>query len=100
METEPKFKVGDRVFSHYCMDWGTIESIIHTTEPTTHGVTGSPLPGTTWYRVKMDSGSREQLDDADGQWDLARIVPPEIAMRYGYGDDPKTNPARQDVERA
>lgn len=85
----PMFKPGDRVFSHYAMDWGTIQSVDKTDEPTTHGVTGSPLPGTTWYTVAMDKGRRESFDDADGNWDLARIVPPSVAKRYGYGDDPK-----------
>jgi hypothetical protein len=91
MSTEgQQFQEGDRVFSHYVMDWGTVERVGRTTEPTTHGVTGSPLPGSTWYSVRFDkSGSMELLDDAHGNWDLARIVPPEIATRYGYGSDPK-----------
>jgi hypothetical protein len=29
------------------------------------------------------------LDDAHGNWDMARMVPPRIAERYGYGADPK-----------
>lgn len=85
----PKFSVGDRAFSHYVMKWGTVESISHTTEPTTHGVTGSPLPGSTWYHWRKDDGGTELLDDANGDWDLARLIPPRIAQRYGYGADPK-----------
>ena len=88
-EATPQFKIGDRVFSHYCMEWGTIEGVRETTPPTTHGVTGSPLPGTTWYMIRMDDTRREYLDDGGGDWELARIVPPQIAQRYGYGADPK-----------
>jgi hypothetical protein len=29
------------------------------------------------------------MDDAHGNWDMARIVPPHIAERYGYGSDPR-----------
>lgn len=86
---DPKFAVGDRVFSHYVMDWGTISKIGQTTEPTVHGVTGDPLPGSTWYTVRFDKGITESLDDAGGNWDLARIVPPDVARRYGWGDDPR-----------
>ena len=89
-ETSTAFQLGDRCFSHYVMDWGTVESISHTTAETTHGVTGSELPASTWYGVRMDkTGSLELLDDGGGDWELARIVPPEIAARYGYGSDPK-----------
>lgn len=89
-ETQPQFAVGARVFSHYVMDWGTVERIGQTRRGDTHGVTGSPLPDTTWYTVRMDkSGGTELLDDAHGNWDMARIVPPEIAARFGYGTDPK-----------
>lgn len=89
-QTQPKFQVGDRVFSHYVMNWGTIESINRTDPPCPHGVTGTMLPGTTWYTVCMDNSmDRERLDDAGGNWDLARIVPERIAVRYGYGSDPE-----------
>jgi hypothetical protein len=54
-----------------------------------HGVTGSRLPDTTWYRVRSDDGSIELLDDAHGDWEMARIVPPHIAKANGYGTDPK-----------
>lgn len=88
-ETQPAFKPGDRVFSHYVMKWGTVSALGRTNRGDTHGVTGSPLPDTTWYDVEFDDGSVELLDDAHGDWDMARIVPPEIAARYGYGNDPK-----------
>jgi hypothetical protein len=39
--------------------------------------------------VDTDEGGREPLDDAHGEWDLARIMPPSIARRYGYGEDPR-----------
>lgn len=86
--TDPQFTPGDRVFSHYTMSWGTVEAIDHTVRDRVHGVTGTPLPDTTWYDIRMDDGSRELLDDAHGDWDMARIVPPAIAKRYGYGTDP------------
>jgi len=91
MQTEPQFKVGDRFFSHYEMQWGTVESISHTSRDQTHGVTGEPLYDTTWYRVKLDIGGHSLLDDAHGRWDMARMVPPHIAKLYGYGDDPQTD---------
>jgi hypothetical protein len=88
-QTQPAFKVGDRVFSHYTMKWGTVTAIDITYRGQTHGVTGSPLPDTTWYTVRADDGSVDSLDDAHGDWGMARIVPPRIAKLYGYGDDPK-----------
>jgi hypothetical protein len=88
MSNAPMFAAGDRVFSHYCMAWGTIERIDHTEPARRHGVTGDPLPSTTWYRVEMDNGSHELLDDGAGNWELARIVPPNVATRFGYGTDP------------
>jgi hypothetical protein len=84
----PRFQPGDRVFSHYVMSWGTVLQATRTDEPCPHGVTGDMLPGTTWYDVKMDNGDRERLDDADGNWDLARLLPPSVARRYGYPSDP------------
>jgi hypothetical protein len=83
------FDEGDRVFSHYEMKWGAIEEVGKTYTGQTHGVTGSPLPDTTWYRVRMDDGSVSLLDDGHGNWNMARIVPPHIARRFGYGSDPK-----------
>lgn len=89
-QTEPKFKPGDRVFSHYVMDWGTVKGINHTVRDATSGVNGSKLPDTTWYDVEMDKTKRtEMLDDAHGDWEMARIVPANIASRYGYGADPR-----------
>lgn len=87
-QTEPQFEPGDRVFSHYAMKWGTVKRLLNTTRGDTHGVTGSPLPDSTWYAVEFDDGSSNVLDDAHGDWDMARIVPPQIAERYGYGSDP------------
>lgn len=89
METEPQFEPGDRCFSHYVMQWGTIKSLNHTRRNERHGVTGSKLPDTTWYNVDLDNGEVVMLDDAHGDWDMARIVPPHIASKYGYGDDPR-----------
>lgn len=87
-QSQPQFTPGDRVFSHYVDSWGTVEALERTDRDDVHGVTGSPLPDTTWYRIRMDSGRVESLDDAHGTWDMARIVPPHIARRYGYGNDP------------
>ncbi len=87
-QTEPQFKPGDRCFSHYVMGWGTVEKANDTRRGDVHGVTGSKLPDTTWYTVRMDKGGTERLDDAHGDWDMARMVPPHIAKRFGYGDDP------------
>lgn len=91
-ETQPQFTPGDRVFSHYEMKWGTIEKVGTTYRGQTHGVTGSKLPDTTWYTVKLDGGGWSSLDDAHGNWDMARIVPPHIARRFGYGNDPAPLP--------
>jgi hypothetical protein len=88
-QTQPQFKIGDRCFSHYVMGWGTVTKINETRRGDIHGVTGDPLPDTTWYTIRMDKGGTERLDDAHGDWDLARIVPPAIAERYGYGRDPQ-----------
>jgi hypothetical protein len=87
-QTQPQFTPGQRVFTHYDMQWGTVVKLNTTYRDQTHGVTGSKLPDTTWYDVKYDDGSTSLLDDAHGNWDMARIVPPHIAKRYGYGDDP------------
>jgi hypothetical protein len=90
--SEPKFKPGDRVFSHYLMKWGTVLSEHRTVRDQVHGVTGGKLPDTTWYEVQVDGAELmrpELLDDAHGDWEMARIVPPHIAERYGYGPDPK-----------
>jgi hypothetical protein len=88
--SEPAFKPADRAFSHYLMAWVTVVREHHTVRGAVHGVTGSPLPDTTWYEVQPDGGGCEvMLDDAHGDWDMARMVPPQIAERYGYGSDPK-----------
>ena len=88
-QSQPQFKPGDRFFTHYDMQWGDVISISNTVRAAHHGVTGEPLPDTTWYRVKYDNGDTGLLDDAHGNWDMARMVPPHIAKRYGYGEDPK-----------
>lgn len=88
-QTQPAFKVGDRCYSHYTYKWGTIESVGTTYRDGKHGVTGDPLPDTTWYTVRNDDGTSEYLDDAHGNWHMARIVPPSVATHYGYGTDPK-----------
>jgi hypothetical protein len=88
MTSEKQFDVGDRVFSHYTMDWGTIRSIDRTYRDERHGVTGSALPDTTWYEVAFDEKGTQPMDDAHGNWDMARIVPERVARRYGYGPDP------------
>ena len=90
--TEPQFKPGDRCFTHYDMQWGTVKRITRTERDRTHGVTGSRLDDTTWYEVLYDNGSTGLLDDAHGNWDMARLIPPHIAKQYGYGDDP--NPVK------
>jgi hypothetical protein len=98
--SQPQFKVGDRVFSHYVMDWGTVELELDTRRGDVHGVTGSPMPDTTWYKVRMDKSKQtEMLDDAHGAWDEARIVPPRIAKRYGYGDDPREGVEIENAEK-
>jgi hypothetical protein len=93
MATQPQFKPGDRFFTHYDMQWGTVIEESVTYRDQTHGVTGSKLPDTTWYEVKYDNGKTSNLDDGHGNWDMARMVPPHIAKRFGYGDDP--NPVRE-----
>lgn len=88
-QTEPQFKVGDRFWTHYDFQWGTVKRVGNTDRNRTHGVTGGPLDDTTWYDVEYDNGATNMLDDAHGNWDMARMVPPHIAKQYGYGDDPK-----------
>lgn len=92
---QPAFKEGDRFWTHYDYKWGTVERINHTVRGATHGVTGTPLPDTTWYDVRYDGDDRtsSMLDDAHGDWDMARMVPPDIAKAYGYGSDPKAKSA-------
>lgn len=92
VRSTPQFEVGDRCFSHYTMKWGTIESVGNTDrERYYHGIETpeNRMDDTTWYDVRADDGSMTMLDDAHGNWDMARVVPPAIATRYGYGTDPK-----------
>jgi hypothetical protein len=92
-QSEPKFQPGDRFWTHYDYKWGTVLSVNRTVRGAVHGVTGDPLPDTTWYDVHYDGDPEghvsSMLDDAHGNWDMARMVPPRIAERYGYGADPK-----------
>src|SRR3954452_3710385 len=93
-QTEPYFKPGDRFWTHYDYRWGTVVKLNHTVRDATHGVTGNKLHDTTWYDVHYDGdpeGVSSMLDDAHGNWEMARMLPPHIAKRYGYGDDPKGN---------
>jgi hypothetical protein len=101
-QTEPKFKPGDRFWTHYDYKWGTVLKINHTVRDAVHGVTGSKLPDTTWYDVHYDGDpegrTSSMLDDAHGNWDMARMVPPHIAKRFGYGDDPNPAPTEPPIE--
>lgn len=91
-QTQPQFKPGDRFWTHYDYKWGTVIKVNHTVRDSIHGVTGDKLPDTTWYDVRYDGDpegrTSSMLDDAHGNWDMARLVPPHIAKRFGYGDDP------------
>lgn len=90
MANEPQFQPGDRVFSHYTMKWGTVRKRLHTERDQTHGVTGHKLPDSTWYEVMFDGDTSPlMMDDAHGDWDMARIVPPQVAKDFGYGSDPR-----------
>lgn len=93
-QTQPQFQIGDRVFSHYAMKWGTIKRLVSTDRDRYYRGTGKPedrMDDTTWYDVEMDGGGIEMLDDAHGNWEMARVVPPRIAERYGYGSDPQAS---------
>lgn len=90
-QTQPQFKVGDRCFSHYTMKWGTIAKVGNTDRDRYYRSTGKPedrMDDTTWYDVRADDGSVDMLDDAHGNWEMARVVPPNIALDAGYGVDP------------
>src|SRR3954468_2784588 len=88
-QTEPQFKPGDRFWTHYDYRWGTVLAVKETRRGDVHGVPGSKLPDTTWYDVHDDGDPEGQtsamLDDAHGDWDMARMIPPRIAERFGYG---------------
>jgi hypothetical protein len=86
--SQAQFTAGDRVFSHYVMAWGTIRRVEKTVTGQRHGVTGDPLPDSTWYTVDFDNGHVHSLDDAHGDWSMARIMPPSVAVSNGYGSDP------------
>jgi hypothetical protein len=90
-QTQPQFNVGDRCFSHYTMKWGTVIMVGNTDRDRYYHGIETPenrMDDTTWYDVRADDGSMHMLDDAHGNWDMARLVPPHIAKRYGYGEDP------------
>lgn len=84
----PMFNEGDRVFSHYTMKWGTIVSV-GSDEPVHRE--GVEVPGKTdaWHDVRWDDGTTDYMNDGGGDWDSARVLPPAIAKRYGYGEDPR-----------
>lgn len=86
--THPQFKVGDRFWTHYDYKWGTVVKVGRTERGRTHWQ-GHKMDDTTWYDVEYDDGGTNMLDDAHGNWEMARMVPPHIARRYGYGDDPR-----------
>lgn len=85
---EPMFTPGDRCFSHYTMKWGTIEGVAR--ERAEQLRNGEPCGTyTTWWWVRNDDGTREMLDDADGNWSLCRVMPPNVAEEFKYGRDPR-----------
>jgi len=88
LKGKPRFAVGDRVFSHYQMGWGVVERLGEV-EPVQHQ--GEPTDDTdAWHLVRWDDGGTSIMNDGGTMgWDMARIMPPAIAKRYGYGDDPK-----------
>src|SRR4051794_31917840 len=58
--SEPAFSPGDRFWTHYDYRWGTVLALHHTVRDAVHGVTGNPLPDTSWYDVHYDG-------DPDGE---------------------------------
>lgn len=71
------WNTGDRGFSHYTnpMEYGTV-------------IEGQKDPEAredwdSWFRVRMDSGNTELLN-------AERFVPEAVAIRFGYGPDPKS----------
>ena len=87
LSAKPALQIGDRVFSHYTMRWGFITGIAVERREQMRG--GEPCGTfTTWWWMTADNGTRDMLDDADGDWEMARVVPQKVALRYGYGPDP------------
>lgn len=85
----PRFKVGDRVFSHYTMGWGTVTEVQETQEVLSRGEPTGHYD--TWYYVTFDDGNKHLMNDGGTYgWDMCRIMPERIAMRYGYGGDPNS----------
>jgi len=95
VEHKARFAKGDRIFSHYEMKWGTIIEIGNVEEVLRQGEP-CPIKGMTdefhtdaWHTVEWDDGGTSIMNDGGTMgWDMARIIPPHIAKRYGYGDDP------------
>lgn len=83
----PMLKEGERVFSHYVNKWGEIIEQGQRKPLVVDGKETSKFD--TWHVVQWDDGSIDTMNDGDGNWNNARIIPPNIASRYGYGDDPK-----------
>jgi hypothetical protein len=93
-QTEPQFKEGDRFWTHYDYRWGTVlkpsrrlgaATCMASLEASCLTPPGTTCTTTAIRKVRLSS----MLDDAHGNWDMARMVPPHIARRFGYGDDPK-----------
>ncbi|WP_297775403.1 hypothetical protein [Mycobacterium sp.] len=86
----PLFKRGDRVFSHYTMGWGTV-TVVGQPELVRHA--GQETGDTdTWHVVQWDDerqGTSLMNDGGTLGWEHARILPPRVASRNGYGTDPK-----------
>lgn len=72
---------GDRVYTTDGI--GTIQRIDHVERAYRHGVTGDRYPSAVWYRVKLDTGDTNSFDDAGGDWDMARMMPLDMARRAG-----------------
>lgn len=65
---------GERGFSHYQMEWGTV-------------IEGQKDPDArdgwdAWFEVRFDGGTTHLMN-------AERFVSPELAARYGYGADPR-----------
>jgi hypothetical protein len=96
MRPRPLFNEGDRVFSHYVMGWGTV---IRQGRPEPVRHQGEATDDTdTWHLVRWDDerkGTSLMNDGGSLGWEHARILPPRIAERNGYGTDPKTTTTKE-----
>lgn len=89
--TQPRFKDGDRCFSHYTMKWGTVVKLKERVDVRLRGVATGDIDH--WYDVRWDDDSTDLMNDGGSQgWEMARIIPPAVAERFGYGKDPDTQP--------